>query len=298
MHRWLFARLRPRGLAGAYGSDAAKLAHALWRPIACVDQTILGVHCEPDVEPELVGRKAAARALSDLAASGARPVALLLALQLAPTTDEAWIRGVVRGVQRLGRRYGAELVGGDLAARRGRNSLGVTALGDGGGAPVGRERARAGDVVLVTGPVGGSLLGRHLRFEPRVELGLWLAKHGVRALMDVTDGLARDLARLARASNVRIDLERVPIHADARRLARRTRRSAFEHALSDGEDYELLTCIPKTLFGALESELAARCPEARVIGRVRRGRGLYVPTREDSDELVQWSGRGGWVHGG
>lgn len=298
MHRWLFARLRPRGLAGAYGSDAAKLAHALWRPVVCVDQTILGVHCEPDVEPELVGRKAAARALSDLAASGARPVALLLALQLDAATDEAWIHGVIRGLQRLGRRHGAELVGGDLAARRGKSALVVTALGDGVGAPVGRERARAGDVVLVTGPVGGSLLGRHLRFEPRVELGLWLAQRGVRAMMDVTDGLARDLARLARASNVRIDLEDVPIHADARRLARRTRRSAFEHALSDGEDYELLACVPKTLFEALQTELLARCPAARVIGRVRRGRGLHVPAAERSAELVRWSGRGGWVHGG
>lgn len=298
MHRWLFARLRPRGLAGAYGSDAAKLAHALWRPVVCVDQTILGVHCESDVEPELVGRKAAARALSDLAASGARPVALLLALQLDAATDEAWVRGVVRGVQRLGRSHGAELVGGDLSARRGRNALVVTALGDGVGAPVGRERARVGDVVLVTGPVGGSLLGRHLRFEPRVELGLWLARRGVRALMDVTDGLARDLARLARASHVRIDLEHVPIHPDARRLARRTRRTAFEHALSDGEDYELLACVPKSLFAALEAELFARCPSASVIGRVRRGRGLHVPVAEAADRLVRWSGRGGWVHGG
>lgn len=297
MHRWLFASLAPRGLAGAYGSDAARLARALRRPVICVDQTIVGVHCRARTAPERVGAKAAARALSDLAASAARPIALLLAAQLDPATDERWIRRAIRAVQRMGRRHGAELVGGDLAARPGANALVVTALGDGARAPVGRDRARAGDLVLLTGPVGGSLLGRHLIFEPRVAEGLWLAGQGVRALMDVTDGLARDLARLARASGVRIDLERVPIHRDARRLARQTGRSALAHALDDGEDYELLATLPRSRFAALERELARRLPKASVIGRVRPGRGLYVPTGEGPGALVGWSGRGGWVHG-
>ncbi|MBI5431933.1 MAG: thiamine-monophosphate kinase [Planctomycetes bacterium] len=298
VHRWLSRELAPRGLSGAFGSDAAKLSGALRRPVICVDQTIEGVHCAVGTEAELVGRKAAARALSDLAASAARPVALVLAMALDPATDEAWIRRAIRAVQREARLHGAELVGGDLAQRRGRNTLVVTALGDGQGAPVGRERARAGDVVLVTGPVGGSLLGRHLTFEPRVDAGLWLARNGARALMDVTDGLARDLARLARASSVRIDLERVPIHSDARRLARKSGRSAFEHALHDGEDYELLATLSKKLFAALEPELGERLPDARVIGRVRRGAGLWLPASERESELVRWHGRGGYVHGG
>jgi thiamine-monophosphate kinase len=298
VHRWLFRTLAPRGLAGSYGSDAAKLAAALWRPVVCVDQTVEGVHAERGVAPELLGRKAAARALSDLAASGARPVALLLALALDPRTEDAWIRRAIRAVQREGRRHGAELVGGDLSARRGANTLVVSALGDGLGAPVGRERARAGDVVLVTGPCGGSLLGRHATFEPRFAEAHWFARRGVRAMMDVTDGLARDLARLARASGVRIDLERVPIHADARRLARRSGKSAFAHALDDGEDYELLVAVPKKLFASFEAELHARFPAVCAIGRVRRGRGLHVRRSERDGALVRWEGRGGWVHGG
>ncbi|MCE9594966.1 MAG: thiamine-phosphate kinase [Planctomycetes bacterium] len=297
IHRWLRRELAPRGLVGAFGNDAAALARGLARPIVCVDQTLEGVHYARGTKPELVGKKAAARALSDLAASAASPRALVLALALDPATDARWIRRVIRAVQNEGRRFGAELVGGDLAARRGPNAASVTALGEGPKLAVGRERARAGDVVLLTGPVGGSMLGRHLALEPRVEAALWLADHGVRALMDVTDGLARDLSRLAAASSVRIDLEHVPIHADARRLARKTGRSALSHALDDGEDHELLVALPAKIHREFERELATALPRSVVIGRVRRGAGLFLSKSETNATLVRWNGRGGWVHG-
>jgi thiamine-monophosphate kinase len=154
--------------------------------------------------------------------------------------------------------------------------------------------------VLLTGPVGGSGRGRHLDFEPRIAAGLALARAGVRCMMDTTDGLALDLWRLAEASGVRIDLEFVPLHRDARARARASGRSALEHALADGEDYELLA--------TLGPEAAARLPRTgalaglAAIGRVRRGRGLYVPRAGPDGEprggaaLERWRG-GGFVHG-
>jgi thiamine-monophosphate kinase len=268
--------------------------------VVCTDQVVWGVHYAPGLAPARVGRKAVDRALSDLAATAALPRAVLLALRAPASTAEARVRGLVRGVETRARELGAELVGGDLTSGAGPESLAVTALGvwSGRGRPPGRDRARPGQRVLLTGAVGGSSLGRHLAIEPRLELGRWLRERGATALMDVSDGLARDLARLARASRVRIDLdlERVPVHADAVRLARRTGRAALEHALSDGEDHELLATAPARAARALLADLPRAWRDVVQIGRVSRGSGLWLAL--DGAVPRRWDGRGGWVHGG
>jgi thiamine-monophosphate kinase len=303
LHAWIRERFDQSGLLGGRGNDAAVLER-LARPVVCVDQTIAGVHFEPAADPGRVGRKACARALSDLAASAAEPRAVLVALALRRSASAAWARRVLLGVAEMARRHGAILAGGDLSeldGPRGAAAIAVTALGEGRArSPIGRQRARPGELVLLTGPVGGSPLGRHLDFEPRVAAGLELARAGVRCMLDTTDGLALDLWRLAEASGVRIDLERVPLHADARAQARRTGSSALEHALEDGEDYELVATLSPRAFERLERSRAL--PGLAAVGRVRRGRGLYVPRagkdgepREDG-ALERWH-RGGFVHG-
>ena len=302
MHRWLARELEPRGLAGRFGHDAAVLVARAGRTVLCTDQAIEGVHAERGVSGRLLGRKACARALSDLAATAARPVAVLLAMALDPGVSEAWIRACVRAVRERARDFGADLVGGDLAASQGPARLCVTACGlfEGRGKAPGRERARPGQVIVATGRFGGSRAGRHLKIEPRVALGHWLAERGATAMLDVSDGLALDLARLARASGVRIDLERVPIHADALRAARASGRTPREHALEDGEDHELLAALPRAAAARLaELEAPRRAgaprPELAVIGRVRRGRGLWLA--DQGGPARPWSGRGGWIHG-
>lgn len=115
-------------------------------------------------------------------------------------------------------------------------------------------------------------------------------------MMDVSDGLALDLSRLAAASGVAIDLARVPIHRDAKRLARRTGRTPREHALTDGEDYELLATVPAASTARILAAAATRFPGLIDVGRVRRGSGVRVPA-PDGDELTAWRGEGGWVHG-
>lgn len=290
LHRWLAKRPRPKVLVGSVGHDAAVLRTNSNRAVQCTDQCIEGVHFAPDASAAQVGRKAANRALSDLAATAATPVSLLLAIAAPERIESSWLKRAIAAVARAAEKAGAELVGGDLAKSAGPLSLAVFAHGHlpGRRKAVGRDRARAGQRLVLTGAVGGSLAGRHLRFEPRLELGraLWLA--GATAMMDVSDGLAWDLHRLARASEVAIDLQSVPIHRDARRAARSSGRSPLDHALHDGEDHELVACIAG-------QRLPAGCLP---IGRVRAGSGLHLTkelTGQSRDEL--WHpGRGGWSH--
>jgi thiamine-monophosphate kinase len=208
------------------------------------------------------------------------------------------LRAVLAALRARGRAFGAELVGGDLACTRGPLSIAVAGVGEwsGSGRPPSRAGARVGDLVFATGPCGGSGLGRHLALRPRVAEARWLVAHGARALMDVSDGLALDLSRLARASRVRIDLAAVPVHADARRAARASGRTAREHALYDGEDHELLVCVPRARVDALLVEAPRRCPTLAYLGAVRAGSGLWLCDLGRARRFESARGRG-WVHG-
>jgi thiamine-monophosphate kinase len=300
LHRWLLARRTGAArITGSLGHDAAVLARPGGRVVTCIDATFEGVHFTPSARAREVGAKAALRALSDLAATAAEPVALLLAVVAPRRTSEVWLRAAIAGADRAAARFGAALVGGDLACVEGPRGLTCTAIGVLRGArrPPGRDRARPGELVLLTGPVGGSLLGRHLAIEPRFAEARFLFAAGASAMMDVSDGLALDLSRLAARSRVRIDLERIPVHADARRAARRDRRSAEAHALSDGEDHELLVTIGARAWRRSERTARRRFPRLAVVGRVRAGKGLFL-RRDPDGGLEAWDGRGGYVHGG
>lgn len=300
---WLRRRPRPAGLRGSQGHDAAVLERLSGFPVVCADQVVEGVHTQPGCPGRILGRKAAGRALSDLAATAARPRALVLCIAAPAREKAARLRAVIEGVDEKAREHGAALVGGDLTRTTGALCLGVSALGSLAGrrrAP-GRDRAKPDDLVLLSGPVGGSGLGRHLDPMPRLALGAFLHAHGARVLMDVSDGLALDLARIAEASGVRIDLERVPIHRDARRAARRSGRSPRQHALDDGEDHELLATLAPRAWRALAAQASWRYSALTVIGRVRPGRGLWIASGETRGAggplLLPWSGHGGWIHG-
>jgi thiamine-monophosphate kinase len=294
LHRWLARAPRAAVLAGAVGHDAAVLRPSGAREVACCDQVVLGIHVAEGTPLARVGAKAVARALSDLAATAASPRALLCALRAPRDAREADLRRVLGGVRREGEYHGAPLVGGDLTAGDGPLSLAVTALGVLGGAhrPPARSRARAGQRVILTGPVGGSLLGRHLRIRPPLEEGRALARAGAAALMDVSDGLAWDLHRLARSAGVRVVLEVVPIHADALRLSKKTGRPALDHALHDGEDHELIATLP----AAKARRVLRDHPAWSDIGRVEPGRGLRLHL-EGQPARTWHPAEGGWKHG-
>ncbi len=302
IHRALGRAPKPRGLAGSRGHDAAVMHALAGKPAVCVDACVEGIHFELNTEPELVGRKACARALSDLAATAAAPKAVVLAISAPRARTDAWILRVIAGVRALAREHGADLVGGDLGSTTGPTVLTVTALGDFDSKlrPPGRDRARVGQVVFLTGRCGGSILGQHLAIEPRVAAGRWLHRRGATAMMDVSDGLAWDLHRLARASGVRIeiDMQSLPIHADARRLARRTRAQAWEHALHDGEDHELVATLPASALPRVRREARRHVGhgDSAAIGRVVRGMGVSLVF---ADRTIDWvPAMGGWKHGG
>jgi thiamine-monophosphate kinase len=294
LHRWLAQRARPAGLVGAMGDDAALLERMKGSPVVCCDQTIEGVHFLSGTDGRTAGAKAVCRSLSDLAASAATPRAVLLAISAPADAEEEWLLAAIQGVHERGAEFGAELVGGDLSCAPGAAQLVVTAFGEfAGEASPGRDRAREGQSIVATGPVGGSAAARHLALQPRVPEGLWLHSLGATAMMDVSDGLAWDLYRMARSSGVQFEVDNVPIHADAHDVG--DGESAEWHALHDGEDHELIATLDgKALERALR-EKHEHCPELVVIGHVRAGSGLYLG---QPGNLREWNpGEGGWRHG-
>lgn len=298
MHRWLAKQGRPRGLCGSAMHDAAVLQRLRGRPVICTDQTVEGVHAPEGCAPARLAEKAVLRTLSDLAATCAEPVAVLCALAAPVHADEAGLRAAILAARNAARRHGCDLVGGDLSVCDGAVRVAATALGDWRGAvPPGRDRARPGDALLASGAFGGSILGRHLRPAPRFDVARLAVAHGARVLMDVSDGLLLDCTRLAAASGVQltVELARVPVHRDARTLALRDGMPPLEHALRDGEDHELLVCLPEQRVDGLLAAALRRGIGLVRLGAVREGRGVVLVRADGGEERT--GEPGGWIHG-
>jgi thiamine-monophosphate kinase len=246
---WLRDRLPPHSaLRLGPGDDAAVLAWATADDVVVtVDMLMDGVDFElADVDPRRAGRKALAVNLSDLAAMAAQPVAALVALALPRHGGLALAQSLYEGLLPLAERFGVALAGGDTNSWDGPLVISITAIGrPRNGRVWKRSGARPGDVLLVTGQLGGSILGKHLDFTPRVEEALALAeRYEIHAAMDISDGLALDLSRLTDESRCGavVDVTSIPIAPAAVELAaqRRDGVTPLDHALADGEDFELL----------------------------------------------------------
>jgi len=225
------------------GDDCAVLPPSSRRQLVTTDPVIHGRHFDDTVPPRAVGAKLLKRNLSDLAAMGGRPTAAVIALALDPRVRVRWLEEFYRGLAATARRFGVRIVGGDVAQADGALGACLTLFGEAAGPRMLlRTGARRGDWIYVTGRLGGSLLGHHWRFTPRLAEGAWLARRPeVRAMMDVSDGLAKDLQALTPPGlQPALRPAAIPVAPDARRLARRTGRTPLHHALCDGEDYELV----------------------------------------------------------
>ncbi len=285
---WLTARLpADRRLEVPLGDDAAVLRPpAGRRTVVTVDMLMEGTDfiLRADCPPRAVGHKALAVSLSDLAAMGARPEAAFVAVALPRHGGEALGREIELGVETLAAAHDVTLAGGDTNAWDGPLVISTTAIGSvAPGAAWRRDGARPGDLIVVTGAFGGSLLGRHLAVVPRVREALAIAaRFPVHAAIDCSDGLSLDLARMMAASGTCgvIRLADVPIHADAVRRAARDGGTALDHALGDGEDFELILAMPPEAARALVA--AAGTPPLdlplSVIGVVEEGAGLVAET--------------------
>jgi thiamine-monophosphate kinase len=198
------------------------------------DAVVESVHFHPGTEPHRIGHKMAGRLLSDIAAMGAEPDHMLLNLVVPPGFPASAMAEIYEGAQQLAAEFGAVIIGGDTMTS---NPLALHGFASGhvpAGTAVLRSGAKIGDHIYVTGKLGGSLAGKHLDFIPRVREGIWL-RGGCwpTAMMDISDGLARDLPRICTRSGVGAHLFSECIPTD----------HGIEHALGDGEDYELLFTV-------------------------------------------------------
>lgn len=288
--QWLGKRPRTqpsRWLRLGIGDDCAVLRPASESEelLVTTDQLIENKHFLKDSHPAgALGRKLLARGLSDLAAMGAAPAWFLVSLGLPDWVEDGWLEQFFKEMFESIETYNVSedfvLAGGDLSSAE-RFTAHITACGT---APAGRALTRAGasegDLIYVSGELGGSALGlekvlagvmdegdpatdRHLRPTPRLALGVALREAGATAAMDLSDGLSSDLSRLARASGLRaqLDLQQVPVFEGASRA----------QALHGGEEYELLFTAPAKL-GV--PDVMAGSPITR-IGEMQRGEGVF-----------------------
>ncbi len=222
------------------------------------DPVIAGHHFLADAPPQQVGHKALGRVLSDIASMGAKPRWILVDLVAPGETELDYIDSVYAGMIALSKQHGCAIIGGDTSKGE---TFELHVFGCGtlprNSARL-RSGAMSGDSIRVTGRLGGSLLsGSHLSFDPRVREGLWL-RGRVNAMIDISDGLASELWHIADESNVRLILNTafVPISDAAS-----TTEKPLEHALYDGEDFELLFTVPASQEATFDADWQAAFPD-------------------------------------
>lgn len=246
------------------------------------DTIVEKIHFTPETAAFRIGWKATARAISDIAAMGGTPSHVLVSLALDPATPAEWANELYKGIGDCLRTHSATLAGGETSSVPAGAPAVITISATG---RVSRERlilrstAKPGDLLLVTGTLGGSLAGKHLDFSPRMAEAQWLVSHfKPTAMMDLSDGLAKDLPRLAAASHCGYILRRenLPLSDGC----------TTDQALGDGEDYELLLSISPHYYGELIDTWAEHFPHTplTLIGALTRP-GL-------GDEPIS----GGWDH--
>jgi thiamine-monophosphate kinase len=249
------------------------------------------------VSPAQLGWKSVGVSLSDIAAMGMEPLACVAAVGLPESTPRAFCERLYGGMRELADRFDVAISGGDVTSwGASRVVVCVTALGRTVATdPVLRSGARAGDAIVVTGELGGSLLGRHVRFVPRVTEALALCReYHPHAMIDLSDGLSNDLAHVAVESGLGavVEASSVPVSADAVRAAEADGRTALEHALNDGEDYELLVTLDPDEARGLAAEGVCGTP-VTVVGRMVEGDAMVLREADGSERPLE---PGGYEH--
>ncbi|MGI8713199.1 MAG: thiamine-phosphate kinase, partial [Solirubrobacteraceae bacterium] len=292
--------------------DDASVVRARGYAVTSVDNLVDGVHFRAgELTPEEIGHRAAASALSDLAAMAAPAGEAYIALGLPPVMRTAEALALVRGAHAILSACGATLAGGDVSSSA-TLTVTVTVVGrvSDPGQLVGRDGARPGDLVVVTGELGGagaglallerraagvalapatvqSLHERYARPQPRLAAGAALSQLGATAMIDVSDGLATDARHLARRSGVRIELRlaALPLAPGVAEVAQLIARSPSAFAATAGEDYELCACLGATAVPLAEAQWARRSAQLgalTIVGRVSAGPGELAFTDADS----------------
>jgi len=265
-----FLRRRTSGIRYALGHDCAVLHHSSSNQTDLVlktDAVVEGVHFTRSTPPSLIGRKALARPLSDLAAAGAVPRAALVTVGCSNSIHARRLQKAYVGLALLAKKLNLHVVGGETVRTR-QLLLSVSLLGAvAKGRSPGRSGGKPGHLLFVTGKLGGSWPRRHLTFNPRLAEGQWLVRHRfASAMLDLSDGLGADLPRMARASRVgfQIDPKRLPL------APKTTPRLAF----TQGEDYELLFSVPPRQVALLRKKWPFSTPITEIGRLLPKARGF------------------------
>lgn len=279
--RLMPARRRYKNVLSSIADDCAVVRCGRELLLLKTDCVVEGIHFSKRHDAADVGWKAMMRPLSDFAAMSGIPQFALVTLIAPSTKAVAWAEKLYDGLRKAAAKFGVQIVGGETSATPGPVAVSVSVTG-----VVERDRwvsrsgGRVGDELFVTGKLGGSIRGKHLRFTPRIEESRWLTKNfPIHAMMDLSDGLGADLPRLARASHAgfEIDKEAIP----------RSHSSTLKQAINDGEDYELLFAVVPRLRRKLERSWKRKFPKIPLtcIGRLTSQSAIRDPHF-----------RGGYVH--
>jgi thiamine-monophosphate kinase len=277
------------------GDDCAVLDFGLPEKLFLfkTDAVVKGIHFTGETLPEKIGRKALARCLSDVAAMAGMPAAALVTIGLPKFFDAEFVAKIYIGLNALAKRYGVAVVGGETTTNPGGIFISVALLGTvGRGKQILRSGAKAGDAVFVTGELGGSLLGRHLDFEPRIAEAQWLAENfAIHAMADLSDGLAGDLRHILSASGMGAELLKaaIPVSRAAKLQARNSSsaRPALAAALTDGEDFELLLTVASRDAVRLLDGWKKKFPKLKLscVGEIVAGEGIILRDQHGSQKL-------------
>ncbi|UOF92810.1 thiamine-phosphate kinase [Fodinisporobacter ferrooxydans] len=305
------------------GDDAAVLGYpADCEIVATTDALVEGVHFRSDtISVHNLGYKAVAASISDIAAMGGLPKHILLSLAIPPDSDISRLEGIYDGIDEISQHYKCSVVGGDVVKTEGPLVINVTLLGTvKRGQALLRSGAKVGDVVFVTGYVGGSAAGLsyrlrsqhppfvetaedtaawkdcmeylgscHERPNPQVQAGQLLLASGVcSSCNDISDGLASELHEISKASNVTIEIQAaaVPIHPHVQAFARGFSCDALEWALYGGEDYQLVGTVRKESFDTLAAQFHQAGLQMFAIGHVTgTGRGVLLRQGNASTDI-------------
>jgi len=280
-------------LVGA-GDDCAVLDFGLPGKLFLfkTDAVVEGIHFTAETPPEKIGRKTLARCLSDIAAMAGTPSVALVTIGLPQKHDLEFVSRIYNGLNALAKKHGVAVAGGETTANPGGIFISIALLGTvARGKQVLRTGAKTGDAIFVTGELGGSLMEKHLEFEPRLAEARWLAEHfAIHAMIDLSDGLAGDLPHILKAGGGGAEILKsaVPISRAAKLQAQKNpAKPAFAAALTDGEDFELLFTVAGKDAVKLLDAWRKKFPKVKLscIGKITGGGGIAIRDKTGSQRL-------------
>lgn len=264
------------------GDDAAGIRIGKSSILVTTDMIVEGIDFNLNkATPYQIGYKSLAVSISDIAAMGgvSEKLYAVATVALRPVLTDNFGQELFLGMKSVANKFKVSIVGGDVSAIKGPISITTTVFGVGGKKqPIRRSGACLNDAILVTGTLGGSILGKHLDFVPRLtEAGILTRSYHIKSMIDISDGLLVDLNHILESSNKGAILfeSLIPVSDAARKLSRKGKKPSLRHALSDGEDFELLFTMPMREADRLLKEQPLKIPVS-LIGLIHKKTGILL----------------------